>query len=69
MYTIIGGIPFTNYTGTTTFVGLRVVGNTESFEEMESMVKNAYEDCSGLMLVLYNGKEIEYDSEGKMVKT
>ena len=67
MYTIIGGNPFTNYTGTTTFTGLRVVGTTEVFQEMEEMVKNNWEECGGLLLVLFNGKELDRDSTGVLV--
>lgn len=67
MYTIIGGNPFTMYTGTTTFTGLRVVANTESFDEMEDIVREKYDECGGLILVLDNGKEMAYDEEGKLI--
>lgn len=68
MYTIIGGNPFTGYTGTTTFTGLRVVGRTSDFKEMESIVKQSYEECSGLILVLFNGEEVKYDDEGRFIE-
>jgi hypothetical protein len=54
MYTIIGGNPITLNNGTTTFTSLRVVGNTESFNEMQKIVKDKYDECAGLILVLHN---------------
>lgn len=67
MYTVVGGNPFTMHTGTTTFTGLRVVGTTGNFKDMRRLVEDNWDNCSGLILVLYNGKEISYNKYGEMV--
>ena len=67
MYTIIGGNPFTGYTGTTSFTSLKVLGNTKCPQEVRDIVNKNYENCSGLILVIKDGKEVEYDAEGKMI--
>jgi len=63
MFIIIGGNPFTCYTGTTTFTGLQVVAKTESFEEMKQIVKDCFDEVGGLILVLFNGEELEVDND------
>mgnify|MGYP003532299364 FL=1 len=67
MYTIIGGNPFTGYTGTTSFTSLKVLGKTKRPQEVRDIVNKNYENCSGLILVIKDGKEVEYDAEGKMI--
>ena len=69
MFTIIGGNPFTGYTGTTSFTGLRVVATVETYDEMKKIVDESYDECGGLFLVLENGKEIEYNEDGTYKKS
>lgn len=65
MYVLVGGNPFTGgHTGTTTFTGLSVVGTTDSFAEMEVLAKKFFDECAGLLIVLYNGVELEFDDKG-----
>lgn len=61
MYIIVGGRPFTMYTGTTTYTGLSVVGNAASKEEAKAIVLAQYEECGGLLLVIDSetGKEAD----------
>lgn len=61
MFTIIGGNPFTGYKGSTMFTSLRVVGTTPDFEEMKQIVEDSFDECCGLFLILFDGKEIESD--------
>lgn len=49
-YIIIGADPITIY-GTTTFSNLKCIGFTESKEEVESIVRNNFDDCAGLIKV------------------
>lgn len=62
MFTIIGGNPFTDCTGTTSFSGLRIVQKTESFEDMKQIVSDCFDEVGGLILVLFNGEELEIDA-------
>jgi hypothetical protein len=51
-YIVVGGSPFTSYTGTTSFTGLSVVGHADSKEELDRLIKEHYESCGGLLLVI-----------------
>jgi hypothetical protein len=51
-YIVVGGNPFTGYTGTTSFTGLNVVGHADSKAELEELVAKNYDACGGLMLVI-----------------
>lgn len=62
MYTVIGGNPFVDFSGTVTFTGVRIVGKCSTFDEMEKIAKDYYHECAGLILVLFNGEEIEYEN-------
>jgi len=64
-YFLIGGIPYRSYTGTGTFVGLKVVGQYDSIEEVETAVKLHYEECGGLLMVLDSttGQELVENSQ------
>jgi len=66
-YTIVGGNPFCGYTGTITFTSLRVVGSADSYEEASQLVRDNWECCSGLIMVLYDGKELGYNEEGELI--
>lgn len=67
-YTVVGGNPFCGHTGTMSFTGLRVVSNVETFAEATRDAKENFDKCGGLMLVLYDGNELEYDEDGYAVK-
>jgi hypothetical protein len=58
-YSVIGGNPFVGYTGTMSFTALRVVGQADTQEQVEALIKEHYEPCGGLLLVidLATGKE------------
>lgn len=58
-YIVIGGIPVSSFTGTITFSGLEVVGVTEDRKEVEKIVKEKFDECRGLLIVV--------DSNGKVV--
>lgn len=51
-YVLVGGNPFTCYTGTTTFTGLRVVGRYDTKEDIKNAVRTHGEECNGLLLAL-----------------
>lgn len=51
-YSVIGGDPFTMYTGTVSFTGLKVVGIAETEQEALKLIEDNNEDCGGLMLVI-----------------
>ena len=48
-YVVVGGNPFTMYTGTTTFTAIRVLCKTNSKTEAEVVVKDNYDECGGLI--------------------
>lgn len=64
MFTIIGGNPFISFTGNQMFTGLRIVDKVETFQEMEKVVKENFEDCGGLILILDGDEEIQYNENG-----
>lgn len=51
-YLIVGGTPFSGYTGTVTYTSLRVVGKANTVQEVETIVENQYDNCGGLFLVI-----------------
>ena len=51
-YIVVGGKPFTGYTGTLTYTGLKIVGKTDDAEEASSMCKDNWDECGGLFLVI-----------------
>lgn len=46
------------------FTGLRIVDKVETFDQMEEVVKQNFEDCGGLILILDGDEEIQYDEDG-----
>lgn len=58
-YTIIGGLPFSGYTGTVTFTGLKVVAQCNDLQEVKQIVLEKFEEIGGLHLVIdtMTGKE------------
>lgn len=53
-YVVVGGRPYRSYTGTMMHTGLDVLGASDSLEEMEALVKEKFDDCSGLILLIDN---------------
>lgn len=51
-YILIGGNPFTGYTGTQTFTSLKVVGSSNTEEGIKDLWIDKYDECGGLMLIL-----------------
>lgn len=51
-YLVVGGNPFTCYTGTTSFTSLDVVGKANSWKEAADIFNNKYDECSGLLLII-----------------
>jgi hypothetical protein len=51
-YIIVGGRPFTMYTGTTTYTGLDIVGTTDTLEDAGLIVREKYEQCGGLIVII-----------------
>lgn len=51
-YTLVGGTPFTGYTGTTTFLDLKVVGTANNASELKQLIDTSYDDCGGLLLAI-----------------
>lgn len=62
-FLVVGGVPFRSYTGTGSFTGLRLVGYTDSDDEVAVLVNNNYDDCGGLIHVfdLDNMEDLEDD--------
>jgi len=48
-YIVVGGEPFRVYTGTTTFISIRELGQFETKEEAEECVTKNYTECGGLI--------------------
>ena len=59
-FVVIGGNPFTMYTGTTTYTGLSVIGKTKTIKQAEKLIKKEYDVCGGLFIVidLNTGEEV-----------
>lgn len=51
-YIVVGGNPIRSYTQTLTFTGLTVVGHADSKEELATLVREQYDACGGLLLVI-----------------
>ena len=51
-YLLIGGEPFIEYTGTTTFTYLKVIGTANSKQTMKKMYSDNYYECGGLMIII-----------------
>ena len=60
-YITVGGVPFRGYTGTLTFTGLRVIGRSQTLEQVKELVKDQYDEIGGLHLVIdaETGKVVE----------
>lgn len=59
-YILIGGLPFRNYTGTLTYTGLKLVGQSDSLTEIGKLATRKFEEHGGLLLALdtETGEEI-----------
>ena len=51
-YLLVGGTPFTGYSGTTSFTSLKVVGISDSKDDMKQMYSDNYEECGGLLIII-----------------
>jgi hypothetical protein len=51
-YILIGGNPFTSYTGTGSFSSLKVAGSADSAEDIQKLWHEKYDECGGLMMIL-----------------
>ena len=56
-YLVIGGNPFRMYTGTTTFTGLRKIGEYSSYGQAEKAVLENFDECGGLIEIFTAGDE------------
>lgn len=50
-YLVVGGDPFRGYTGTLTYTGMGIVGQTSNEKEVDKMVSDNYDECGGLISV------------------
>jgi len=50
-YIVVGGNPFTGYTGTMSYTSLRSLGTFSSKEEAEECREEMWEECGGLIEV------------------
>lgn len=50
-YLVVGGSPFTMYTGTTTYNSLRKLGLFNNKEEADKCIKEKWFECAGLIEV------------------
>ena len=60
-FILIGGEPYRGYTNTLTYTSLRVVGTTNNEKDMRKLVKEKYEECGGLLIV------VDGDTGGEVV--
>ena len=62
-YIIIGGKPYTGYTGTMTYTGLRIVAETDHIHKIKKLYENNYDQCGGLLLIIdtVTSKECKLD--------
>lgn len=60
-FIVVGGNPFTGYTGTTTYTSLKIIGYVDSKEELKKLVEDSYEECGGLMHVIDLAQQNESD--------
>lgn len=51
-FAIVGGSPFSSYTGTVTFTDLKVHSQYDTLEEVEENINLVMDECAGLVLVL-----------------
>lgn len=51
-YIVVGGSPFRGYTNTLSFTSLDVVGKGNTVDEITDIVREKYDECGGLMLVI-----------------
>ena len=62
-YILVGGNPFSCYTGTLTFTGLGVVGSFDSKEEADVAFTSAYDSAGGLLLIIDTEESNPSDSK------
>jgi len=51
-FLVVGGKPFTGYTGTTTYTGLSVVGTTNTLKQAKKLFQKKWDECGGLLLII-----------------
>jgi len=51
-YLIVGGSPFTEHTGTTTYTALGIMGRSDSLTSIQTMATEKYESCNGLLVII-----------------
>lgn len=51
-FVVVGGNPFTGYNGAQMFTGLKVVARASSKELAQDIVRENYEQCGGLLLII-----------------
>lgn len=56
-YVVVGGTPFTGYTGTTSFVSIKPLYFTDDLEEAKAAFEDFYDECAGLLVIIDNEKE------------
>jgi len=49
-YILVGGVPFREYTGTTSCIGIRVVASAETKKEAKEATYKFSDECGGLLL-------------------
>lgn len=59
-YILIGGDPFIGYTGTQTYTDLKVVGKSNSPEEIVKLFHEKYDECGGFVRI-FNTEICEFD--------
>jgi len=62
-YIIVGGSPFTGFSGTVTFTHLQVIAATDDPKEAKELLDYNYNICGGLVLAIdtETGQEAKWD--------
>ena len=51
-YIIIGGNPFTDFSGSRTFTGLKIAFSSDDLEECNKKIADLFDECGGLLLLI-----------------
>jgi len=51
-YLVIGGCPFTGYTGTMSYTDLTIRGRAETVEEAKALWREVYDKSGGLLIIV-----------------
>ena len=62
-YLVIGGIPFTGYTGTETYTDLTIRGGAPTVEAAQTIFDAFYDESGGLLIIVdtATGEEVSRD--------